>query len=94
MRRDGYGTLSVCVCVHSANLRPQSTRQPNSDTNSLSATWTLFFKRGVFPKTVLLQRGFFAYRGEVGYFCLPPYIQLYVCMYNNCIVTLKAPPFS
>ena len=38
-----------------------------SDTNGLSAC----FKRNVFPKTFF--GGFFAYRGEVGHFCLPAY---------------------
>ena len=45
----GYGSCPVCVCVClsvclsvPANLQSQATRRPNSDTNGLSATWTLF----------------------------------------------------
>ena len=53
--------VCVCVCVSVflsiiANPPPQATWRQKRDTNGLSATWTLFFKRSIFPKTILLQR--------------------------------------
>ena len=45
MRSEGYSSWSVCVSVRlsvPANLRSQAMRRENSDTNGLSATWTLF----------------------------------------------------